>query len=285
MSVNDPIAIVGMSGLFPGALDLTTLWGNIRTGVDATAEVRPQRWFADPARMTSARFEPDKAYSARCCLLPDFDFDPRRDLVPRPDAGPARARPALPGGAHRRARGAHGPRRPGPRPHAHRGHPGRHRAADRLLLGPDARDPRAGRRSRSMRRIEARSPLHPKKPHALSGRPGRGSAGRAPVEGPRSRRRQLYARCRLRLLPLRRQAGLRRARRRAERTPCWPAGVSRPDCLLHPGRFQPAAGAFPSRPLRAVRRTCRRPGGGRRRRLLVLKRLADALRDRTTSTR
>ncbi len=83
MSVNDPIAVVGMSGLFPRALDLTTLWENIRTGVDATAEVRPQRWFADPARMTSPRLEPDKAYSGRCCLLPDFDFDPRGlDLDP-----------------------------------------------------------------------------------------------------------------------------------------------------------------------------------------------------------
>jgi len=40
MSMFDPIAIVGMAGLFPRALDITTFWSHICAKIDATAEVR-----------------------------------------------------------------------------------------------------------------------------------------------------------------------------------------------------------------------------------------------------
>jgi 3-oxoacyl-(acyl-carrier-protein) synthase/3-hydroxymyristoyl/3-hydroxydecanoyl-(acyl carrier protein) dehydratase len=74
--VDTPIAVVGMSGLFPGALDVSELWVNILEKRDATAEVRPERWIAAPESMVSAGLQPDKAYSRRCCLLPEFQFDP-----------------------------------------------------------------------------------------------------------------------------------------------------------------------------------------------------------------
>ena len=77
MSFDTPIAVVGMSGLFPGALDVPTLWTHILEKRDTTADVRPDRWIAAPESMVSTGLQPDKAYSRRCCLLPDFRFDPR----------------------------------------------------------------------------------------------------------------------------------------------------------------------------------------------------------------
>ncbi len=83
MSVDTPIAVVGVSGLFPGAFDVPTLWANILAKRDATAEVPRGRWIAPPEAMVSPELQPDKAYSARCCLLPEFEFDPRGlDLDP-----------------------------------------------------------------------------------------------------------------------------------------------------------------------------------------------------------
>jgi len=83
MSFDTPIAVVGVSGLFPGALDVPTLWANILAKRDATAEVPRGRWIAPPEAMVGAELQPDKAYSARCCLLPEFEFDPRGlDLDP-----------------------------------------------------------------------------------------------------------------------------------------------------------------------------------------------------------
>ena len=75
-----------MAGLFPGAGNLDIFWQNIINRVDATAEVRPDRWNVDPDSMVSPEPQPDKAYSKRCCLLTDFEFDPAdidldKDLV------------------------------------------------------------------------------------------------------------------------------------------------------------------------------------------------------------
>ena len=70
-----PIAIVGMSGLFPMARNHREYWQNIVDGVDCTSDVPASRWSlddyydADPAA-------PDKTYSRRGAFLPDVDFDP-----------------------------------------------------------------------------------------------------------------------------------------------------------------------------------------------------------------
>jgi acyl transferase domain-containing protein/3-hydroxymyristoyl/3-hydroxydecanoyl-(acyl carrier protein) dehydratase len=76
MSRFDPIAVVGMAGIFPGALDIDSFWSRIHSRFDATAEVRPDRWIAPPEVMAGAGLKPDRAYSTRCCLLPDFDLNP-----------------------------------------------------------------------------------------------------------------------------------------------------------------------------------------------------------------
>jgi acyl transferase domain-containing protein/3-hydroxymyristoyl/3-hydroxydecanoyl-(acyl carrier protein) dehydratase len=75
MSFGDPIAVVGMAGLFPGALDIGTFWSHICAKVSAAAEVRAERWIAPPSVMVSAGLQPDRAYSSRCCLLPDFELN------------------------------------------------------------------------------------------------------------------------------------------------------------------------------------------------------------------
>lgn len=51
----EPIAIIGMSGQFPGAKDLSELWENLRTGKVCITEIPPERWSLD------GFFEPDRA--------------------------------------------------------------------------------------------------------------------------------------------------------------------------------------------------------------------------------
>ena len=70
------IAIVGFGGVFPGATDLPAFWENVRTGVDAAADVPKERWLLDPEDIfTSAVAAPDKVYSKRACLVGDVSFE------------------------------------------------------------------------------------------------------------------------------------------------------------------------------------------------------------------
>ena len=70
-----PIAIVGVSALFPGSLDSTGFWSDIFRGVDLLEEVPPTHWlledFYDPDPKA-----PDKTYTTRGAFLQDIDFDP-----------------------------------------------------------------------------------------------------------------------------------------------------------------------------------------------------------------
>ncbi|MHB8418731.1 MAG: beta-ketoacyl synthase N-terminal-like domain-containing protein [Myxococcales bacterium] len=55
----EPIAIVGMGCVFPGAPDLASYWSNLERGVDAISEVPPDRWdpvFFDPSSQAADRF-------------------------------------------------------------------------------------------------------------------------------------------------------------------------------------------------------------------------------------
>ncbi|WP_452094298.1 SDR family NAD(P)-dependent oxidoreductase [Dactylosporangium matsuzakiense] len=72
-----PIAVIGMSGRFPDASDLDTLWHNLVTGRDSVREVPAGRWdvatYFDPDRRT-----PGRTYSKWAALLDDVDlFDPQ----------------------------------------------------------------------------------------------------------------------------------------------------------------------------------------------------------------
>ncbi|MFZ0483434.1 MAG: beta-ketoacyl synthase N-terminal-like domain-containing protein, partial [Desulfobacterales bacterium] len=72
-----PIAVVGMSGLFPGASNLDTFWQNIANKKDTSTEVPPGRWITGPDDMFHPHPMPDKAFSKRACLIQDFKFDPK----------------------------------------------------------------------------------------------------------------------------------------------------------------------------------------------------------------
>ncbi len=55
----EPIAIVGMGCVFPGAADLDAYWSNLERGVDAITEVPPGRWdpiYYDPQSDAADRF-------------------------------------------------------------------------------------------------------------------------------------------------------------------------------------------------------------------------------------
>ena len=47
--LND-IAIIGMSGVFPGAENIDALWNNIVNGISTVSEVPKERWNAPPSR-------------------------------------------------------------------------------------------------------------------------------------------------------------------------------------------------------------------------------------------
>ena len=70
------IAVIGMSGRFPGADNLSEFWENLRQGIDSIAEVPPSRWdvqkYYDPDPQ-----KPNRSYSKWGGFLRDVDkFDP-----------------------------------------------------------------------------------------------------------------------------------------------------------------------------------------------------------------
>ena len=74
-AAQSPIAIVGMSCLFPGASGLREYWANVRDGFDAITDVPASHWSvgdyfdADPKA-------PDMTYGRRGGFLDAVDFDP-----------------------------------------------------------------------------------------------------------------------------------------------------------------------------------------------------------------
>ncbi|HSO18068.1 MAG TPA: polyketide synthase, partial [Desulfosarcina sp.] len=76
MHKRSPIAVVGMDGIFPGALDLETFWRNIVDGIDCSAPVPEQRWISPSTDRLRGDPVPDRAYARHACLIHDFRFDP-----------------------------------------------------------------------------------------------------------------------------------------------------------------------------------------------------------------
>jgi len=76
MSPKKPIAVVGIAGLFPGAGNIEDFWQNILNKVDTCREVDPERWRVAPDSIYHPKSQPDKAYSKRCSLIADFKFNP-----------------------------------------------------------------------------------------------------------------------------------------------------------------------------------------------------------------
>ncbi|HBL16543.1 MAG TPA: beta-ketoacyl synthase, partial [Elusimicrobia bacterium] len=81
----EPIAIIGLGGVFPGAKDIPAFWKNIINKVDSITEVPKDRWdwrlYYD-ADMSA----PDKTYSKIGGFVTDFEFDPLKLRIPPPVA-------------------------------------------------------------------------------------------------------------------------------------------------------------------------------------------------------
>ena len=80
-----PIAIVGVGGVFPEASAADALWDLVARGADAAREPPDGRWALSLERAFHTEpGEPDKVYSRRGCFVDDFTFDPS-GLNLRPD--------------------------------------------------------------------------------------------------------------------------------------------------------------------------------------------------------
>jgi len=76
----EPIAIVGMGGVFPGASSLAGFWQLIEGGRDTCREVPAGRWLLDPAAIQSAvPGAPDAVLTTRGCFIEDPSLDGELD--------------------------------------------------------------------------------------------------------------------------------------------------------------------------------------------------------------
>ncbi|MBW2997029.1 type I polyketide synthase, partial [Candidatus Woesearchaeota archaeon] len=81
MKFSQPIAIVGIGGIFPGAHDLDTFWDNIAKGKSVSREVPEGRWVLSAKDAHSASgVHPDKADSSRACFIDSFSVSDSLDL-------------------------------------------------------------------------------------------------------------------------------------------------------------------------------------------------------------
>ena len=69
-----PIAVVGVSALFPGSLGAGGFWRDILAGTDRIIDVPPTHWLIDDYYDPDPRV-PDKTYASRGAFLRDVDFD------------------------------------------------------------------------------------------------------------------------------------------------------------------------------------------------------------------
>ncbi|MEK6643181.1 MAG: beta-ketoacyl synthase N-terminal-like domain-containing protein [Planctomycetota bacterium] len=70
-----PIAVVGLGGVFPGAMTLDAFWANIVAGRDQTRDVPPGRWILPSNVALSDGPQPDRVYSLRGCFVDPFELD------------------------------------------------------------------------------------------------------------------------------------------------------------------------------------------------------------------
>ena len=77
----EPIAVVGVSALFPGSIDEQGFWTDILAGRDLIRDVPETHWliedYYDPDPSV-----PDMTYAKRGAFLDDVDFDPMAFGVP-----------------------------------------------------------------------------------------------------------------------------------------------------------------------------------------------------------
>ncbi|MDH5403301.1 MAG: acyltransferase domain-containing protein, partial [Candidatus Heimdallarchaeota archaeon] len=77
----EPIAIVGLGGIFPDAKNIEQFWENIKSGKNSIKEVNPRRW--DPNYyFDEDRDIPDKTYTKIGAFIDDFEFNGLEFRIP-----------------------------------------------------------------------------------------------------------------------------------------------------------------------------------------------------------
>ena len=78
---DNPVAIIGLAGIFPEAHNLQEYWDNILNKINCIIDVPASRWkiedYYDPDPSV-----PDKTYCKRGGFIPDIDFDPMEFGLP-----------------------------------------------------------------------------------------------------------------------------------------------------------------------------------------------------------
>src|SRR5690606_2546893 len=77
----EPVAIVGMAGMFPDAPDLDSFWSLIKNGRDAIAEVPASHWRPEDYFDANPK-TPDHTYGRRGGFLKPYAFDPLKYGIP-----------------------------------------------------------------------------------------------------------------------------------------------------------------------------------------------------------
>ncbi|HJL45757.1 MAG TPA: beta-ketoacyl synthase N-terminal-like domain-containing protein, partial [Polyangiaceae bacterium LLY-WYZ-15_(1-7)] len=84
---SSPIAVVGVSTLFPGSVDSRGFWRDILAGRDLITDVPPSHWLIEDYYDPDPK-APDKTYAKRGAFVPEVSFDPMGWGVP-PSTVPA----------------------------------------------------------------------------------------------------------------------------------------------------------------------------------------------------
>jgi acyl transferase domain-containing protein/3-hydroxymyristoyl/3-hydroxydecanoyl-(acyl carrier protein) dehydratase len=76
MRKTEPVAIVGVGGVFPGASNLGQFWDIIESGTDTSSVVPEGRWALAPEDVVDkSGIQPDKVYTDRGCFIRDVDLN------------------------------------------------------------------------------------------------------------------------------------------------------------------------------------------------------------------
>ena len=76
--MTEPVAIVGLGGVFPGAANLGEFRKNVREGRSASKEIPVDRWPFPPRKVYAPEVgRLDHVYSLHACLVEDFNFNPQ----------------------------------------------------------------------------------------------------------------------------------------------------------------------------------------------------------------
>jgi len=76
-----PLALVGISALFPGSTEVDGFWRDIMAGTDLIGEVPPHYWLVEDFYDPDPRRQ-DKTYARRGAFLSKVDFDPMEFGIP-----------------------------------------------------------------------------------------------------------------------------------------------------------------------------------------------------------